>query len=67
MDVGYVFTFGVGDPKYAKKFVRIPGDYMEARMKMISRFGHDWCWQYTPIEFAYFQDKYPEYTELVEA
>ena len=48
----YVFTFGVGDPENAGRFVRIRGTYDGARQQMFARFGKSWGFQYRSEDAA---------------
>lgn len=48
----YYFTFGVGQ-KYEGKFVKIIAEsYMDARAKMVDRFGTKWAFQYSEDEWV---------------
>ena len=48
----YYFTFGVGQ-KYEGKFVKITAEsYMDARAKMVDRFGTKWAFQYSEDEWV---------------
>lgn len=48
----YYFTFGFGQ-KYEGKFVKITAEsYMDARAKMVDRFGTKWAFQYSEDEWV---------------
>lgn len=42
----WIFTFGVGH-RLGGHYVRIKGDYGEARKKMCEVFGKNWAFQYS--------------------
>ena len=46
----WIFTFGCGH-KYGGKYVRIAGDYNEARNKMVQKYGTEWAFQYSEEEW----------------
>lgn len=58
----WAFTFGYNH-KHPKKYVVIEGNYLDARRKMIERFGSSWAFQYL---WQNFQEIIEEYnlTEL---
>lgn len=63
----WYFTFGVGEEygNRKSKYVKITGDFSQARAKMIQWYGHKWCGQYSEEQFENFLKKYPieEYDE----
>lgn len=64
----YIFTFGCGQ-KYSGHYVKIYGNYSEARAKMFERFGEDWSFQYSKEEWEDWLKRRPPYipaeTELI--
>lgn len=49
--MAYIFTFGQGQQN-AGHYVRIEGDYAEARQKMIDMYGFNWGFQYSEYEWS---------------
>lgn len=49
----YYFTFGIGQPLLANRYVEIEAEsYEAAREIMEESFGTKWCWQYTEEEWT---------------
>lgn len=48
----WYFTFGVGHPLFAKRYVKIHGTYDGARETMFSVFDRNWSSQYPSAEAA---------------
>lgn len=46
----WVFTFGCGQPN-AGHYVVIEGEFLEARRKMMERYGREWSMQYSEKEW----------------
>ena len=66
----WYFTFGKGQ-EHEGHYVKIWGDYLEARQEMISRYGMSWAFQYSQafwesLEAGRDQLPYELETELVE-
>lgn len=63
----WIFTFGCGQP-HAGKYVKIRGSYYEARQKMITHYGKEWCFQYSEKDWENMKNDpnrwYPLETEL---
>lgn len=63
----WIFTFGHGQP-FQGKYVRIEGEYMDARNQMYNIFGDKWGFQYSIDEWRKMEnDKdrmYPLETEI---
>lgn len=52
-EVTRVFTFGVGHPKYAKRFVEITAETgNHCRCEMLNHFGNDWAFEYASRDRA---------------
>lgn len=49
-DNEWIFTFGIGQ-EYGGYCVRIKGSYIEARKKMMERYGTNWAFQYSATEW----------------
>lgn len=47
----WIFTFGCGQ-EHAGYYVKIYGSFMEARRKMVDRYGYKWAFQYSDKEWA---------------
>lgn len=47
----YIFTFGF-DHRYPGGYVKIEGNYGEARAEMVERYGVKWAFQYPSEEKA---------------
>jgi len=43
----WYFTFGIGQGSLAKRYVKIPGTYSEARDRMVEMFGTKFAFQYS--------------------
>lgn len=61
----FYFTFGVGDPIHAHKYVVIESDnYEKARSKMFKLFGSNWAFDY-PEDKWFYRKGTPEWNDLV--
>lgn len=47
----WIFTFGYGQPN-AGKYVKIYGDFVSARQKMVNKYGTQWAFQYSATDWA---------------
>lgn len=56
--MNYIFTFGSGQ-LHEGYYVRIAGDYGEARQKMIDKYGLNWAFQYTEEEWQNWLNRKP--------
>ena len=45
-DDWWIFTFGDGQ-KHEGRFVKVKGGFLEARSKMIAKYGRNWAFQYS--------------------
>ena len=62
----WVFTFGSGQ-QYEGKCVRVfADDFMEARQKMIDRYGIEWGFQYSSDEWEEMRNDPKRYWDMEE-
>lgn len=59
-DEFYIFTFGCGQLNEGR-YVRIRGNYDEARKKMVERYGLNWAFQYSEKEWNDWLKRKPIY------
>ena len=56
----YIFTFGYGH-EHQNKYVKIYGDFFEARAKMFAKYGDKWAFQYTENSWNEWERTRPSY------
>lgn len=56
----WIFTFGCGQPHYGF-YVKIYGSYVEARKKMVEKYGTKWAFQHSAEEWAEWENTRPVY------
>lgn len=53
----YYFTFCLGEQhQHNGRYVKVYGDYSEAREKMRSKYGTDWAFQYSARQFEEYEN-----------
>ena len=56
----WVFTFGYGQ-QHEGKYVVVHGEFLEARKKMIEKYGKEWAFQYSEGEWNEWERNRPWY------
>ena len=58
--MAYIFTFGCGQ-QHEGRYVKVYGSYVEAREKMIEKYGKEWAFQYSEEEWNDWEARRPSY------
>lgn len=61
----WIFTFGF-EQAHPGKYVKVYGDFDEARNKMCLKYGKNWCMQYSPEEWGKIEKRNPRHETYLE-